>query len=121
MDKEALKQQADLIVEKLKVLVQEGNVARIILKRNGNVLLNLPLNAGIAGAVVGLAAAPCAVLTAALVSFGLDCEVEIEKIDGTILNLNETQVGTTLETAKHSIKEFVLGKFKKDADIPSEE
>jgi uncharacterized protein DUF4342 len=41
--------------EKLKELIREGNVRRIILKNpNGRVLLDMPLNAG----VVGLALAP---------------------------------------------------------------
>ena len=104
MDKENLKQQAELIVEKVKDLVQEGNVSRVILMRMGEVLVNIPVTAGVIGALVGLSAAPFAMLSAALVSFGLDCEIIIEKADGTMLNLNETEFGVKLESMKETAK-----------------
>ena len=105
MDEQKVKQQAEQIVDKIKELVKEGNVSRVLLKRNGETLLNLSLNTGIVGALVGLHAAPFAVLTAALVSFGLDCDIEIEKQDGTVLSFSDTQVGIKLESIKQSVKE----------------
>ena len=47
-------------------------------------------------------------MTTALVSFGLDCEVEITKQDGTVLNLNETPTGVKLE----ELKGIVIDKAK---------
>ena len=108
MDEQQMKQQAEKIVEKIKELVQDGGASKIALKRKGETLVNIPLGAGILGAIVGLGAAPFAVLTTALVSFGLDCEIEITKKDGTVLNLNETPTGTKLE----EIKEIVIDKAK---------
>ena len=108
MDEQQMKQQAEKIVEKIKELVQDGGASKIALKRKGETLVNIPLGAGILGAIVGLGAAPFAVLSTALVSFGLDCEVEITKKDGTVLNLNETPAGTKLE----EIKEVVIDKAK---------
>ena len=108
MDEQQMKQQAEKIVEKIKELVQDGGASKIALKRKGETLVNIPLGAGILGAIVGLGAAPFAVLSTALVSFGLDCEVEITKKDGTVLNLNETQTGAKLE----EIKDIVLDKAK---------
>lgn len=108
MDEQQLKQQAEKIVEKVKELVKDGGASKIALKRKGETLVNIPLGAGILGAIVGLGAAPFAVLSTALVSFGLDCEIEITKQDGTVLNLNETPTGTKLE----EIKELVLDKAK---------
>lgn len=108
---EQLKQQAQQIVEKIKELAKDGSASRVMLKRKGETLLNLSLSTGILGTVIGLAAAPFAVLTTALVSFGLDCEIELEKKDGTILNLNHTELGEKLEgfkdTAKDKAKEFL--------------
>ena len=108
MDEQQMKQQAEKIVEKIKELVQDGGASKIALKRKGETLVNIPLGAGILGAIVGLGAAPFAVLSTALVSFGLDCEIEITKKDGTVLNLNETPTGTKLE----EIKEIVIDKAK---------
>jgi len=105
MNEKDIKQQAQQIVDKVKELVADGSASRIYLKRNGETILNLSLNAGIIGAVIGLTAAPFVVLASALVSFGLDCEIEIEKKDGTIINLNNTPIGSKLENAKSEVKE----------------
>lgn len=105
MDEQTIKNQAEQIIEKVKEIVKSGNASHVSLKRNGETLLSVSTNAGIIGAVIGLKAAPFVVLTAALVSFGLDCEIEIEKKDGTIINLNETKVGAKLENLKESAKE----------------
>ena len=64
--------------EKLKELIREGNVRRIILKNpNGRVLLDMPLNAG----VVGLALAPlwAAIATAAVLATDYTVAVERDK------------------------------------------
>ena len=108
MDEQQLKQQAEKIVEKIKELVRDGGASKIALKRKGETLVNLPLGAGILGAIVGLGAAPFAVLTTALVSFGLDCEIEITKQDGTVLNLSETPAGMKLE----ELKDFAVDRAK---------
>ncbi len=114
MDKENLKQQAQLLVEKVKELVQEGNVSRVMLMRRGEILVNIPMTAGIVGTVIGLKVAPFALLTTALVSFGLDCEIVIEKADGTITNLNETDVGVKLGEIKENVKDKARDIFDKD-------
>ena len=108
MDEQQLKQQAEKIVEKIKELVKDGSASKIALKRKGETLVNIPLGAGILGAIVGLGAAPFAVLTTALVSFGLDCEIEITKKDGSVLNLNETPIGLKLE----DLKDLAIDKAK---------
>ena len=108
MDEQQLKQQAEKLVEKIKELVQDGGASKIALKRKGETLVNLPLGAGIVGALVGLSAAPFTVLTTALISFGLDCEIEITKKDGTVLNLSETPAGMKLE----ELKDFAVDRAK---------
>ena len=108
-----MKQQAEQIVEKVKALVKDGSASRVMLKRKGETILNLSLNMGILGAAIGLAASPFALLTAALVSFGLDCEIEVEKKDGSIVNLNRTPVGEKLGSLKDSAKEKAKGFFEK--------
>ena len=121
MAEQDIKAQAQQIVEKVKEIVKEGNASRIYLKRNGETVLNLSLSAGIIGAVIGLSAAPFVVLASALVSFGLDCEIEIEKKDGTIINLNNTEIGSKLENAKSEVKdkakEFFANMETKGEDV----
>ena len=76
------KNDADELIEKLKDLVKKGNVDRIVIRRNEDVLLNIPVNVGLVGSVIGLAAAPWAVIAAAVAAFGFNCKVEIVKKDG---------------------------------------
>jgi len=75
---------ADEIVEKLKALVREGNVTRIRIRKDDNVILNLPMTLGVVGTVLGIAAAPWAVILATIGTIGLNCTVEVEKKDGSI-------------------------------------
>ena len=71
------------IIEKLKELVKEGNVNKIRVKRGDQVLLTVPVNVGILGGLVGLAAAPWwSILAAAAAAYGFECKFEIVKDDG---------------------------------------
>jgi len=117
MDEQNIKNQAEQIIEKVKEIVKSGNASHVSLKRNGETLLSVSTNAGIIGAVIGLKAAPFAVLTAALVSFGLDCEIEIEKKDGTIINLNETKIGAKLENLKGNVKDKAKDVFGEGFEV----
>ena len=81
-------------VEKIKELVRKGNVSKIVVRRKGEVLLSIPVNVGVVGAVIGLTAAKWAVLAAVLGSVGFGCSVEIVKDDGEVVNVvteEETQ------------------------------
>ena len=80
---EKLKESTEEIIGKLKALVKSGNVDRIVIRRNEDILLNIPVNVGLVGSVIGLAAAPWAVIAAAIAGFGFSCRVEIVKKDGT--------------------------------------
>ena len=72
------------IVDKLKDMVKEGNVTRIRIRKDDTTILNLPMTVGVLGTVIGVAAAPWALVLAAIATIGLDCRVEVEKKDGEI-------------------------------------
>ena len=72
---------------KIKELVRKGNVSKIVVRRKGEVLLSIPVNVGVVGAVIGLTAAKWAVLAAVLGTVGFGCSVEIVKDDGEVLNV----------------------------------
>lgn len=76
------------VVEKIKAAVQKGNVNRIRVMRGEEELVNIPVNAGIAGGVLGLMAGPWVLISAAVAGavakFGFDCCFELVKEDGTI-------------------------------------
>ncbi|MCR4755255.1 MAG: DUF4342 domain-containing protein [Lachnospiraceae bacterium] len=77
------KEKTSDIVDKLKAKVQEGNVDRIQIKRNNEILLSIPVNVGLVGGIIGLACIPWALIAGAAAAFGLGCTYEIVKKDGT--------------------------------------
>ena len=77
------KQKTEDIIEKMKAKVKEGNVDRIQIKRNNEILLSIPVNVGIVGGIIGLACIPWALIAGAAAAFGLGCRLEVVKKDGT--------------------------------------
>ena len=88
---EELETVANDIVAKTKAVVEQGNVTYIRIRKEDKIILNLPMTVGIIGTVIGLAAAPWAVILATLATVGLKCTVEVEKKDGTIVTIHGTE------------------------------
>ena len=73
---EEIKVSAANLKAKLKQLLREGNVRRIKLRNPaGRVLLDMPLNAGIAGAVL----APFWLAVGAVVALATDITIQVER------------------------------------------
>ena len=70
-------------IEKLKAKVKEGNVDRVQIRKDDEVILKVPVNVGIIGVIVGAAAAPWALIAGTIAAFGFGCKLEIIKKDGT--------------------------------------
>ena len=73
------------VIEKLKELIRKGNVARILVRKDDELILNLPLNVGIVGTVI----APVAMIAGLVTAFGTKCVIEVVKNDGTIIDVSE--------------------------------
>ena len=76
---------SEALIDKMKEIVKRGNVARIVVKRGDDTLLNMPLNAGVLGAVV----APWGVVIGVLAAFSFKCTIEFVKDDGEVISLTE--------------------------------
>lgn len=70
-------------MDKLKKRVEEGNVDRIQIKKGDEIVFSVPVNVGIVGGIIGLAAAPWALIAGSVAAFGLGCRLEVVKNDGT--------------------------------------
>jgi len=70
------------IFESIKELIKKGNVSKVVIKRNGEIVLNISVNIGIIGTVVF----PWAALASAIAAFGTKCTIEIVKNDGEIID-----------------------------------
>lgn len=70
------------MIEKLKAKVKEGNVDRIQIRKDDEIILKVPVNVGIIGGIIGAAAAPWALIAGTIAAFGFGCKLEIVKKDG---------------------------------------
>lgn len=78
-------QGADMI-EAIKEAIRKGNVSKItIKKKDGEVLLNLPVSIGIIGTVLF----PWAAVGATIAAFGTKCTIELVKDDGEVVNISD--------------------------------
>lgn len=104
----------------IKELIKSGNVARLIIRKEDNALVNIPVNAGIVVGIVMLLQPVLLVLGAATAVF-TKLEIDIIKKDGSVEVVNKLVKSTVENGAKvaaevgHELKErFSVGyeKFK---------
>jgi len=88
--KSRIGEQSAHIVEKIKHYVRKGNVSKIIVKKDGEVLLNLPVSISIIGTVL----APWAAVAGIVAIFGTKCRIELIKDNGDIIDISEIATDT---------------------------
>jgi len=74
---ESFKAEGANVVERLKQLVREGNVRRVVIEHQGRTVAEFPVTAG----VVGVLLAPMLAAIGALVALLKDCTIHIERAD----------------------------------------
>lgn len=72
---ESIKVESETIVEKLRQLIHEGNVRRVVIKHAGRTVAEFPVTAGVVGALL----APVLAAIGALVALLKDCTIEVER------------------------------------------
>ncbi len=78
MSKEEFKLSGKDLTEKVKKLINEGNVRRIIIKNNaGKTLIELPVTVGVIGAVL----APMLAAVGAVAALVTECTIIVERSD----------------------------------------
>ena len=102
------------IMAKLKDMVRKGNVSRIVVGKDGKELVNIPVNVGIVGGVVGLAAAKWVVIAAVLATVGFGCTVQVIKEDGEITEVFGKEQADKARSKATEIVEDVKEKFNLD-------
>jgi hypothetical protein len=73
---ETIKAEGESIIEKLKKLIHEGNVRRVVVQNKGRTVAEFPLTAG----VVGVFLAPVLAAVGAIVGVLKDCTIEVERV-----------------------------------------
>lgn len=108
------KNKVNEIMENLKSLVKRGNVSRIVISRDDKELVNIPVNAGIVGGVVGLVAAKWVVIAAVLATLGFGCTVQVVKEDGEVTNVYGKEQAEKSRNVAAGIVEEVKDKLNLD-------
>ena len=101
-NKSWVKEDATLVVDKIKAAVKKGNVSKIVISKDDDVLLNLPLNISIIGAVI----APWAAVAGVIAAFGTKCKIALVRDDGEVVDVNGKALDS-LEAAKAKSAEVV--------------
>ncbi len=94
----------EALFDSIKELIKKGNVAKIQVKKDDEMILNVPVNAGIVGVVI----APLASVVAVVASFGFKCTIEVVKDDGTIIDVSDAvtdAMGTVVEKGSNVVDE----------------
>ncbi len=83
---EDLSKKGEDLVDKIKEMIKEGNVTKIIVKKDDKIILNIPVTLAAAGAIIAV--------QAALLGLGLalltKCTIEIVKEDGEVVSINDS-------------------------------
>jgi hypothetical protein len=72
---ESIKAEGGQLLERLKELVHEGNVRRVVVQHEGRTVAEFPLTAGVLGALI----APVAAAIGAIVALLKDCTIAVER------------------------------------------
>jgi hypothetical protein len=74
---ETIQIDAKQLLEQVKLLIHEGNVRRITIRRHDAVLAEFPLTIGVIGTLLAPIGAACGTLLALL----NDCRIEVERVE----------------------------------------
>jgi hypothetical protein len=84
---ESFKADGETVIEKLKALIHEGNVRRVVIQHDGRTIAEFPLTVGVVGAVL----APIVAAIGALVALLKDCTIQVERTDTAAESEEDTQ------------------------------
>lgn len=105
------------LVELIKETISKGNMSRIIIKKDGNSVLNLPVTAGVVGAVL----VPWGAIIGTIAAVGMGCVIEFVNDKGEVVDINGKVIGVydkAKEVGKKAVDEMTAegGKVEKVSD-----
>lgn len=106
------------IIDKLKDLVRKGNITKIQFKKDGDVILNVPVAAGAVSTIIF----PVPTIVAMVAALAVKCDIQIVKVDGEVIDFNDLSGGRINEfrdKAEDLVKEAgeKAGDFFDDAKV----
>jgi hypothetical protein len=73
---ETIRIDSEELVDKVKELIAEGNVRRIVIRHDEHVIAEFPLTIGVVSAVI----APVLAAVGAIAALATNCKVEVERV-----------------------------------------
>lgn len=105
------------VFAKIKEIIEKGNIARIIIKKNGTIYVNFPLTVGVLGVVL----VPWGVIIGSIAALGTQCDIEFVDHSGKVTDINGKALGM-YDKAKHSVikgidkAQIAFNKIDKDGE-----
>jgi len=110
--KSKLGEQGSAMIEKVKEAIRKGNISKITIKKDDEIILNLPVNIGLVGTLLF----PWAVVASTVAAFGTKCTIELLKDDGEVINLSD-KATETFETVVEKGGAFAEDVKEKGTDV----
>jgi uncharacterized membrane protein len=99
--KEEFKINGEDLIKKVKELVAQGNVRRIIIKnKDGKSLIEVPLSFGVAGMAALAVVAPALAAVGAIAALVTECSIVVEREDGPVEGPTPSEAGITPDVTK---------------------
>ena len=73
---ETIKVQGGQLLDRIKEIIEEGNVRRVVVKQENRTIAEFPLSVGVVGAVL----APMLAAVGAIAALATDCTIEVERV-----------------------------------------
>jgi hypothetical protein len=90
----------EVLVAKIKEYIKKGNISKIVVKKDDEVVLRVPVTVGVVGTVL----APWVTAIGAIAALGARCTVVLIKDDGDIIDLSGL-ANDTIDDVKDSVKD----------------
>jgi hypothetical protein len=72
---EAIQVKGGELIDRIKELIHEGNVRRVVIRQGEDIIVEFPLTVGVVGAVL----APMLAAVGAIAALVTDCTIEVER------------------------------------------
>lgn len=100
------------IFQKMKAIVDKGNITRIVVRKNGKNYVNFPVTVGVAGAIL----VPWVVIIGVVAALGYQCEIEFIDGEGQVIDINGKVKGAVDKVSENDTVDSILKAGEKMLD-----
>ena len=89
---EEMKVKGNQLVDKVKEIIEDGNAKRVSIRKDGRTLLEFPLSVGVGGATAAIFLMPTLAAVGALAALVTDVEIEVEREEDDVTEVEVEEV-----------------------------